>query len=53
MWNEIYPIITRYFVLFRQEMRGFHQNGKTAWIGYQNHRRHSKTEKKMFLTLTR
>lgn len=20
--------------------------GKTAWIGYQNHRRHSKTEKK-------
>lgn len=34
MWNEIYPIITRYFVLFPQEMRGFHQNGKNGvdWI---------------------
>lgn len=38
---------------FDKKCVAFTKMGKTAWIGYQNHRRHSKTEKKMFLTLTR
>lgn len=54
MWDEIYPILLLDILFyFDKKCVAFTKMGKTAWIGYQNHRRHSKTEKKLFLTLTR
>lgn len=41
----------KYILLLLDILFYFTKMGKTAWIGYQNHRRHSKTEKKIFFDI--